>query len=67
MDPLDKAFTVWLSPANGTDRPQAIHRRVDLIAAPARYYACAVLGWSGSTSMYGSTGSHTAQFDASYV
>lgn len=50
MDPLDKAFTVWLSPSNGTSRPKDIHRRVDLIAAPYRYYACAVLGWSGSTS-----------------
>lgn len=50
MDPLDKAFTVWLSPANGSTRPQAIHRRVDLIAAPYKYYACAILGWSGSLS-----------------
>lgn len=51
MDPLDKAFTVWKSPANGKDRERAIHRRVDLIAAPRKYYACAILGWSGSTSM----------------
>ena len=50
MDPLDKAFTVWLSPANGTTRQRSIHRRVDLIAAPYKYYGCAVLGWSGSTS-----------------
>lgn len=50
MDPLDKAFTVWLSPANGTTRPKPIHRRLDLIFAPRKYYACAVLGWSGSTS-----------------
>lgn len=50
MDPLDKAFTVWLSPANGTTRPRDIHRRLDLIVAPRKYYACAVLGWSGSTS-----------------
>ena len=50
MDPLDKAFVVWLSPANQTTRPSAVHRRVDLIAAPFRYYHCAVLGWSGSTS-----------------
>lgn len=53
MDPLDKAFTVWLSPPNGTTRPKPIHRRLDLIFAPRKYYACAVLGWSGSTSMSG--------------
>lgn len=50
MDPLDKAFTVWKSPANGKDRMRDIHRRVDLIAAPKKYYACAILGWSGSTT-----------------
>jgi hypothetical protein len=56
MDPLDKAFTVWKSPANGKDRMRDIHRRVDLIAAPKKYYACAILGWSGSTSELPRTG-----------
>lgn len=40
MDPLDKAFTIFLPPKTEA-RPQPIHRRVDLIAAPYKYYWCA--------------------------
>lgn len=43
MDPLDKAFTVYKGPTS------PVHRRVDLIATPYKYYACAVMGWVGST------------------
>jgi hypothetical protein len=47
MDPLDKCFAVFLPPKRGC--LQQIHRRVDLIIAPYKYYFTAIVGWTGST------------------
>lgn len=46
FDTLDKAMVVWQDPA----KPDALHRRVDIIVSPWKTIGCAVLGWSGETT-----------------
>lgn len=44
FDTLDKAMVVWQT------RPEAPHRRVDIIVSPWKTVGCALLGWSGGTT-----------------
>lgn len=47
FDSLDKALTVFKM----NDRPDRVHRRVDLIFAPWKIYWTAVVGWCACTTL----------------
>lgn len=48
FDGLDKAFVLFRLPPKAGMKGRRLHRRVDLICAPRKRYALAVVGWSGS-------------------
>jgi len=48
-DTLDKALTIFRLPPKERSMERGLHRRVDLIFAPATTYWTAVVGWTGST------------------
>ncbi|CAJ2507964.1 Uu.00g091500.m01.CDS01 [Anthostomella pinea] len=54
FDTLDKALVVWQDPvfdkASSSKNPNP-HRRVDIIISPWRTAGCAVIGWTGGTTL----------------
>ncbi|BGP17826.1 hypothetical protein JCM10213v2_005868 [Rhodosporidiobolus nylandii] len=49
LDALDKALIIFRHPPNGTTRPEAMFRRVDLVVSNWENWGCALVGWTGST------------------